>query len=380
MRGRDSVGVAEDFTESVHGQMGCMYCHKGTDSDEMEKAHEGMVLDPSEEGGSGVCKECHPDIASTYKDSMHYTLSGILDITGTITQPHQMKDTLLPEAWTLDCAHCHASCGSCHVAWPHVAKGGLLDRHRFKKTPPMDKTCYACHGSRYAGEYQGELGDTADVHYEELQMVCVDCHKGEQLHHTQPEGVKRHYATKTTRCEDCHRDAATPGASRVAMHNAHPKDTLACTVCHSTEYFNCKNCHVSLDIKEEGEITVIFPSDPMMAFKIGTNIDRGPNNPYKYNLVRHTPMKKDSLASLRYFQKVLKGEEGPEDLVANYDALPTWNSANPHNVQKNTKQTRTCNSCHGQKNLFLTEGDLLPDDPAANQKVIVKEIPAKIEE
>jgi len=310
---------------------------------------------------------------------MHYKLTGILDIVGTITSPHKMEDTLLPAAWKLDCADCHASCGSCHVAWPAVAKGGLLERHHFQKRPPMDKTCYACHGSRYAGEYMGILTPVADVHYEKLQMECVDCHKGEQLHNTQPAGVKRFYATKTPRCEQCHPDAV-PGRSRVAMHNAHPKDSLACTVCHATEYFNCTDCHVSLDVKEAGKIKVIFPSKPLVTFKIGTNIDRSPGNPYKYNLVRHTPMKKDSLASLRYFQEVITGTAGPEDLIANYDALPTWNSASVHNIQRRTKQNASCNACHGHRELFLTDDDLKPDEPTANRKIILMEIPARIQQ
>jgi len=310
---------------------------------------------------------------------MHYKLNGILDIVGTITSPHKMEDTLLPAAWALDCADCHASCGSCHVAWPAVAKGGLLDRHRFQKTPPMEKTCYACHGSRFAGEYMGRLGNTADVHYEKGQMVCTDCHKGEQLHNTQPAGVKRYYATETVRCEQCHPDTK-PGRSKIAMHNAHKEGTLACAVCHANEYFNCANCHVSLDVKEEGKIKVIFPSSPLFTFKIGKNIDISPGNPYKYNLVRHTPMKKDSLASFTYFQAVIKGAPGPKDLVSNYDALPTWNSASVHSIQRRTKQNSSCNACHGHKELFLTKDDLKPDDPAANQKVIVEKIPAKIKQ
>jgi hypothetical protein len=135
---------------------------------------------------------------------------------------------------------------------------------------------------------------------------------------------------------------------------------------------------VSLDVKEAGKIEVIFPSSPLVTFKIGTNIDRSPGNPYKYNLVRHTPMKKDSLASLRYFQAVIKGAPGPEDLVSNYDALPTWNSASVHNIQRRTKQNSSCNACHGHQELFLTKDDLAPDEPAANQKIIVNKIPATI--
>ncbi len=337
-----------------------------------------MVKDPSEKNGGGVCQRCHSDITSTYKNAMHYRLNGISSIVGTIIKPLKMGDTLLPAAWKLDCANCHASCGSCHVAWPAVAKGGLLDHHNFQKTPPMEKTCYPCHGSRYAGEYMGKLGATADVHYEKGQMVCTDCHKGGEFHKTQPKGVNRHYAVNTVRCEQCHPDAAKSGSSKIAMHNAHPKNTLACAVCHANKYFNCTNCHVSLDIKKPGKISVIFPTDPLYAFKIGRNIDRSPANPYKYNLVRHTPFLKKSLASFRYFQKVLTGHAGPKVLIPNYDALPTWNSASVHSIQLRTPQTRSCNACHGHKELFLTKADLTSQDPTANLKIIVNKIPSKI--
>jgi hypothetical protein len=379
VRGRDTYGVDKEFIDSSHGSIGCVNCHKGNNVADRKKAHEGIIKDPSEEDGGGTCRQCHGDITSTYKNAMHYDLTGIKDIVGTIISPHQMGDTLLPAAWKLDCADCHASCGGCHVAWPEVAKGGLLARHRFQKTPPMEKTCYACHGSRYAGEFMGLLGPSADIHYEKYQMVCTDCHTGTQLHNTKPEGVKRHYATETPRCEQCHPNAV-PGESEVAMHNAHGKDELACTLCHATEYFNCVNCHVSLDVKQAGKIRVIFPSDPLQTFKIGVNIDRSPGNPYKYNMVRHTPMKKDSLASLRYFQAVLTGEPGPEDLIASYDDLPTWNSASVHTIQRKTKQNRSCNSCHGNKQIFLTKDDLMPGDPKANLKVIVNKIPPRIKQ
>ena len=336
-----------------------------------------MVQDPSEAGGGGVCRQCHQDIASHYKNSMHYNLTGIKDIAGTIISPHKMENTLLPAAWKLDCANCHASCGSCHVAWPKVAHGGLLAGHMFQKNPPMKKTCYACHGSRFAGEYMGLLGPTPDVHYGKYQMTCTDCHKGDLLHRTLPKGVKRYYAAATPMCVQCHPNAV-PGKSNVPMHNAHRKNELACTVCHATEYFNCTNCHVSLDASEPGKLNVIFPAGPLETFKIGRNIDRSRYNPYKYDLVRHSPMLKDSLASFRYFQYVLTGKPGPKDLVSNFDALPTWNSASVHTIQLKTPQNRSCNSCHGHKGLFLTKSDLRPGDPKANLRIIVNKIPPRI--
>jgi thiosulfate/3-mercaptopyruvate sulfurtransferase len=49
-----------------------------------------------------------------------------------------------------------------------------------------------------------------------------------------------------------------------------------------------------------------------------------------------------------------------------------------HSIQRRTKQNSSCNACHGQKELFLTEADLAKDEPTANQKIIVKKIPGEI--
>jgi hypothetical protein len=44
-------------------------------------------------------------------------------------------------------------------------------------------------------------------------------------------------------------------------------------------------------------------------------------------------------------------------------------------MQKNTPQNATCNSCHGQEDLFLTEDDVAPETLEANRSVIVTRIP-----
>ncbi len=41
-----------------------------------------------------------------------------------------------------------------------------------------------------------------------------------------------------------------------------------------------------------------------------------------------------------------------------------------------TPQNQECNSCHGNAELFLSAGDVFPEELAANQAVIVEEIPA----
>ncbi|MDI6814752.1 MAG: hypothetical protein QMC90_01515, partial [Dehalococcoidales bacterium] len=65
--------------------------------------------------------------------------------------------------------------------------------------------------------------------------------------------------------------------------------------------------------------------------------------------------------------------------LPNFDLVPTWKTSTPHNIQLVTPQNQSCNSCHGQKELFLTEENLIPDDSEANKEVIVPQIPEKLE-
>ena len=67
-----------------------------------------------------------------------------------------------------------------------------------------------------------------------------------------------------------------------------------------------------------------------------------------------------------------------DDLLSNFDAVPTWKYATPHNIQRNTPQTETCDSCHGNADLFLSTADLLEYEIEANKDVIVEEIPPAI--
>ncbi|MEI2421919.1 hypothetical protein V6O07_16705, partial [Arthrospira platensis SPKY2] len=55
--------------------------------------------------------------------------------------------------------------------------------------------------------------------------------------------------------------------------------------------------------------------------------------------------------------------------------LPTWTYATPHNIQRNTPQTASCNACHGNADIFLTEDKVSPETLQANQPVIVPEVP-----
>jgi hypothetical protein len=54
--------------------------------------------------------------------------------------------------------------------------GGFIQRASFEKTPPMTRTCTACHGSRVGNEYLGKNEDIpGDVHFRQGRMNCVAC-------------------------------------------------------------------------------------------------------------------------------------------------------------------------------------------------------------
>ena len=79
--------------------------------------------------------------------------------------------------------------------------------------------------------------------------------------------------------------------------------------------------------------------------------------------VRHVPVDPESFAFYG------------EDLLPNFNDQPTWRYATPHNIQRNTPQTESCNNCHGNADIFLTADKVLPEELDANAGVIVDEIP-----
>ncbi len=66
-----------------------------------------------------------------------------------------------------------------------------------------------------------------------------------------------------------------------------------------------------------------FKIEPsVMDFKIGRNPLQSDDRPWEYVPVRHVPIDTESFA---YYG---------EDLLPNFDAVPTWKYATPHNIQR----------------------------------------------
>lgn len=367
----------EKFSETIHGHIACTDCHGGVQSADKETAHTEMIARPSD-GSPNACSECHADVAGTYATSLHATLKGywtVLDQRSTPENHPQME-----EMFGNHCARCHTTCGDCHVSQPASVGGGLFEGHVFVREASMTRSCTACHGSRVGNEYLGKNeGYPGDVHFREGRMNCLDCHDGHEMHgqpaecqtcHTGPQDKEmapadhRYAGLQSPTCESCHPNTAL-GKDNIEMHTVHGAD-LSCQVCHSVTYTSCDGCHVA--VSEKTGNPFFETENTYFTFLIGLNPQRSYTRPYKYVPLRHIPMAQDNF------------EFYGENLLPNFDLLPTWAYATPHNIQLKTPQTESCNACHGNAEIFLTADKVREAEMGANLKVIVPEVPELIPE
>ena len=347
---------AEAVSTGIHSSLSCIECHGGNDAMSMEDAHNGLIRDPSD-GQDGICGSCHTDIQEAANDSLHMTLAGY--DTALYARSTPEHHPALEEMQENHCNSCHTSCGQCHISQPTSVGGGLLEGHAYVATPPMTRTCTGCHGSRVRSEYTGRNeGYPADVHFTQGRMSCVDCHSGDEMHGVTGGTDHRYDGTRTPTCESCHEEALSDDG--VMQHGIHT-ETVACQVCHSVDYKNCASCHVQQT--EEGQ--AFFTIEPSwMAFRIGKNPNPTEERPWEYVPVRHVPIDPQSFS---YYG---------ENLLPQFDNRPTWLEATPHNIQRTTPQTETCDSCHQNPDIWLTADIVNPEELEANQPVIIEEIPS----
>jgi thiosulfate/3-mercaptopyruvate sulfurtransferase len=302
-------------------------------------------------------------VTDTFQDSLHATQSGYWTTIEARSTPEDHP--ALEEMFGNHCASCHTTCGDCHVSQPNSVGGGLIEGHVFNETPSMTRNCTACHGSRVGSEYLGKHEDIkADVHFRQGRMNCVDCHTNAEMHgdYTTPEGelpAHRYDSDQLPNCQDCH---ATVGASEdeIQMHQMHG-DQLSCQVCHSVSYTSCDGCHVA--VSEETSNPFFRTEGSYLTFLIGQNPLQSEERPFDFVPLRHIPV---AATSYEYYG---------DDLLSNFDALPTWAYATPHNIQLNTPQNESCEACHGNPDIFLTSDKVTPEELTANQGVIVQAPP-----
>jgi thiosulfate/3-mercaptopyruvate sulfurtransferase len=336
----------------------CLGCHGGTGgTDDKKTAHQGMTADPSINPDK-ACGQCHAEVVKIAETSLHYTINGYK--TNLSARGFDFDDHRSAKAFSNHCTACHATCGQCHISRPRASGGGLVAGHKVKKVASISSTCLGCHGGRVGPEYQGKnKGVPGDVHWLKGGMPCVRCHTTVQFHGDGKTYTTRYDGPVSPNCLDCHPQAA-PGKGQVTEHKLHG-NKVACQVCHSAgPYKNCYGCHVGLD--DNGLPYRKLPPSKL-EFKIGRNPLPGAERPWQFVLLRHVPVPKDHFA---YYGA---------DLLPGYDRVPTWKYTTPHNIQRKTPQNKTCNSCHGNTDLFLTAKDIPADELAVNGAVIVEKAP-----
>ena len=365
----------EAYPETVHGHIACVDCHKGVQSPDKDTAHTNLIPNPSQDAHT-YCGDCHPDVVATEAHSLHSNLGGYWTVLDERSIPSDHP--ALEEAFENHCDSCHATCGECHVSQPNLVGGGLISGHIFQKEPSMTRNCTACHGSRVGNEYLGKHEDlNADVHFRKGRMTCIACHQEAEMHgdygncedcHTGPETAivappdHRYAGVQSPRCETCHMNV-TVGNDGNLFHETHGGN-LQCQVCHSVAYTSCDGCHVS--ISETTGNPKFATESSYLTFLIGKNPRQSYDRPYDYVLLRHIPVAE---TTFEYYG---------DGLLDTFSDLPTWAYTTPHNIQLNTPQTETCDACHGNPDLFLTEEKIYPHELEANLELIIDAIPASV--
>lgn len=311
-----------------------------------------MTAAPSD-GAGQICGSCHGDVTALHNGSLHKSMKGYYHLIEQRLGRDISNDAELVGHFNKECGKCHASCGQCHVSRPVSVQGGFVDGHNFLPRPDLRENCTACHGSRVGAEYFGENeseGPIADVHWIPNVKRCEFCHDAASLHSSSPGARTRYEDTDLVRCESCH--MGDKSANR--YHAVHWED-LACQVCHAQPYKNCNSCHT-------GGAGITGSS--YLDLKIAKNPLPASVRSYKYVVVRHIPVSRDTYASW-----------GLSDLPQ-YDSVPTWKYASPHNIKRWTAQTETASEemcsakCH-KSDYYLTLEDLAAEEVEANRAIVL---------
>lgn len=351
------------FINSVHGKIGCTYCHNGIDSTSDKKiAHSNSFISKPSKYATEKCANCHPTIVNRAKNSLHEQGWGQKKMVTVRSGVNSFSDLseLMQKGYNKHCSTCHATCGDCHVNRPPAGGGGLYNGHAFSKTPNSRDNCVACHSSRGGHAYYGiASGTVPDVHLTSAGYQCTSCHKANEIHGDGNIYDQRYKMPLLPKCQDCH----TTIANSNAYHSVH-LNTFNCQTCHSQNYNNCGSCHIG---GEGARIT------SHQSFKIALN-PIPETKPYKYATVRRSLMAPDSWE--------LYGTPN----LPNFNARTTFKYTTPHNIQRWTSRTQVntgkpCyDNCHiifegstyRNRNLYLFNSDLLQTwEIQANQTIVV---------
>jgi len=164
----------EAYKKSVHGNVLCSECHLGFT---ISLPHPEVKGDPLRVA-SLACKDCHKDVYSEYKNSVHgkAALMGKADSAscGDCHGEHYIKSLKDEEVKDEFWANAEEVCGECHRDyWENYGDyyHGQAYKVGFKKAP----TCWQCH------DYHNILSKdnpNSRISDENLYKTCEDCHPG----------------------------------------------------------------------------------------------------------------------------------------------------------------------------------------------------------
>ena len=287
----------------------CAACHSDTQAAfKPTDTHPAIIANPSDEfWWKAKCLRCHRTEIAHFKNSLHYSSSGIISQTRFLWG----KDTLLfqsarPDAWkalkregkaanaslpTLadnllakKCLVCHfaadnrhgaagmkraSGCAACHTSF-NQQTGAVRFGHRFRKRPP-DSNCLTCHtpnrvGADYYGFFEHDYHEAyntpvfasprfgayqhqlaTDVH-QKAGMNCVDCHsKNGVMGGKQFARFEGEFSD--VRCENCHGGFGVKPA-RQGKGRAFKSDTPAHQPFHQN--VACSACHAQWAYQDYG--------------------------------------------------------------------------------------------------------------------------------
>lgn len=309
----------DEFKASGHYPVGCTGCHNGDgDTGDKYEAHSGDWLARPSHDYQEKCSACHETITDNFMTSIHNGTGQKRKVTmrAGLAGPEEFDD--LPahqiEGYTAKCAICHGTCGNCHIVRPDIAGGGLSNGHNFNETPDWYNICVSCHTSRGGHAFLGVSPEAdPDFHRDELDMTCLDCHDGHELHGDGQPVEQRYAYSELPECEDCH-----DGLEEANDYHERHYDDFQCQICHSQDYNSCGACHI-----KDGHAEI----PAFMDFKIAMNTIPDVK-PHKFALVRRTLAYPDNWVGY-----------GEDLAYSDFEAFPTFNYTTPHNILKWTERT-----------------------------------------
>ncbi len=160
----------------------------------------------------------------------------------------------------VDVATYEPSCQDCHIQAADT---------------PAQSVCLGCHGRQGA-----EIGLAAnpnpavadmfhDVHRDDQNMVCTDCHSSKEMHGDGVEYASMNEPGATeVFCTTCHPEDAL---SSNPEHNKH-KDDIYCNACHVKTVVSCYNCHFETEV--EAHKKRFYGPPPMNGFVMLINSEK----------------------------------------------------------------------------------------------------------